>query len=260
MGSAPIPGAANSGTVRSETATGRIPLGQLGERIVSVISTALVAERQVLCRIGLVALLGESVPDCDIESAGCFASASQWLDRHPAPRMVTLDPSLATLPLTNWIAALSRRFPKTRLVVIDWNNDRKSVFDALSAGAHGFIPKDLDSADMVRALMAIDSGQIYLPPFQADRPIRRSFQTPADADRDFQTLTERQREVLEHLATGKSNKEIARALRISECTVKVHITATFRQLGVHNRVGAVAAMQTRGAFPSPDAKPKAHSA
>lgn len=260
MGSVPIPGAANSGTVRSETATGRIPLGQLGERTVSVTSTALVAERQVLCRTGLVALLGESVPVCDIESAGCSESAMQWLDRHPTPRMVTLDPCLATLPLCDWIAALRRRLPQTRLVVIDWNSDRKSVFDALSAGAHGFIPKDLDRADMVRALMAIDSGQIYLPPFQADLPIRRSFQPPADADRDFKTLTERQREVLEQLATGKSNKEIARALRISECTVKVHIAATFRQLGVHNRVSAVAAMQTRGALPLPDAKPKAHRA
>lgn len=224
----------------------------------SVISTALVAERQVLCRTGLVALLGEAVPVCDIESAGCFESASQWLDHHPMPRMVTLDPSLAILPLCDWIAVLRGRFPKTRLVIIDWNNDRKSVFDALSAGAHGFIPKDLDRADMVRALMAVDSGQIFLPPFQADLP--RTFQPPTDADRDFKTLTERQREVLEQLATGKSNKEIARALRISECTVKVHIAATFRQLGVHNRVSAVAAMQTRGALPSLDAKPEAHRA
>lgn len=222
----------------------------------SVISTALVVERQVLCRAGLVALLAEAVPVCNIGGTSALDSATRWLEDHPNTRIVTLDPSLSTIPLAEWIAALRRRFTSTKLVVVDWNNDRKSVFDALGAGAHGFIPKDVDRADMVRALIAIDSGQIYVPPFSADPPIRFQPQPQAHADRDFITLTERQREVLSHLATGKSNKEIARALRISECTVKVHIAATFRQLGVHNRVSAVAALQTQGTRPSPTAEPQ----
>lgn len=242
-------GVANSGTVHPSSATGRTPWGQLGEKTVSVISTALVVERQVLCRAGLVALLAEAVPVCSIGGTGALDGASQWLEAHVNTRMVTLDPSLSVGPLAEWIAALRHRFPSTKLVVVDWNNDRKSVFDALGAGAHGFIPKDVDRADMVRALMAVDSGQIYVPPFSADPPIRMPPQLEAHPDRDFKTLTERQREVLTHLATGKSNKEIARALRISECTVKVHIAATFRQLGVHNRVSAVAALQTQGTCP-----------
>ena len=63
-------------------------------------------------------------------------------------------------------------------------------------------------------------------------------------------LTERQREVLTHMSMGKSNKEIARSLRISESTVKVHVAAAFRLLGVHNRVGAVAALQSRSDAPA----------
>lgn len=213
----------------------------------AVNSTALVVERQVLCRAGLVALLGEAIPVCDIGSTGMFDGVGHWLERHPNTRLVTLDPGLAAIPLVNWIATLRHRFPSMKLVVIDWANDRKSVFDALSAGAHGFIRKNMDRADMVRALMAIETGQIYVPPFSADPPNAPVQQPPSHADRDFNALTERQREVLAQLATGKSNKEIARALRISECTVKVHVAATFRQLGVHNRVSAVAALQTQGA-------------
>lgn len=202
-------------------------------------------ESQVLCRAGLIALLNEVIPNSNVSSVDSRMGAIAWLQRHPNTEMVTLDPTVAETFWLQWVEELRLQFPAVKLVIVDWDRARKTVFDGLSAGAVGFIPKDLDRTKMIGAFKAILAGQVYVPQFNAKHSQVEIVNAPPCPDRDYDGLTDRQREVLAHLATGKSNKEIARALRISECTVKVHVAATFRQLGVRNRVSAVAALQSQ---------------
>lgn len=201
--------------------------------------------------MGLVALLTEAMPGCHVGSAQTPDAALEYLSSNPDTRLITLDPTADADGLPALIAKLRRQFPLAMLVVVDHRFDRKTVFETLGAGAHGYIPKSMNGADMAMAIRSIVAGQIFVPPLsEAAAGIRPVDPTSPCPDRDYGSLTDRQREVLAHLATGMSNKEIARALRISESTVKVHVAATFRQLGVHNRVGAVAVLQGQGSSQS----------
>jgi DNA-binding NarL/FixJ family response regulator len=109
----------------------------------------------------------------------------------------------------------------------------------LSAGSHGFIPKNSSSLELEHALRATAGGQVFVSPMSADRSAPESSQPRTFNESQ---LTARQKEVLDLLAAGKSNKQIAWALGISEGTVKVHVNAAFRTLGVHNRVNATTAL------------------
>ncbi|KTE08105.1 hypothetical protein ATE76_16185 [Sphingopyxis sp. H093] len=105
----------------------------------------------------------------------------------------------------------------------------------------------MEQDEMLQAFRQVMAGQVYVPPIVSDVDAEvRATGSSGSHQASLSSLTERQREVLAHMSMGKSNKEIARSLRISESTVKVHVAAAFRLLGVHNRVGAVAALQSRG--------------
>ena len=113
---------------------------------------------------------------------------------------------------------------------------------ALDAGALGFIPKDTTSAVMLSALRLVLSGGIYVPP---------AITTSEESDykksqHDGCHFTPRQLQTLAFLAQGYSNKEIARSLGLSEATVKMHVTAIFKTLGVTNRTQAVLAVEKLG--------------
>ena len=118
---------------------------------------------------------------------------------------------------------------------------------ALEAGAHGYVPKGLGINELSRALQDIRQGKIYVPPSVADltEPESKSAQreagvTPHLADPGVLDLTPRQLEVLALLVRGLSNKEIAQRLNLGEGTVKVHLAAMFRTLGVSSRAAAAA--------------------
>lgn len=145
------------------------------------------------------------------------------------------------------IRGLRHRYPQLCLVIVDWRRDRGAMLRAIDEGAHGFIPKDMEQDEMLQAFRQVMAGQVYVPPLVSYVDVE-TLDKGSDRSRlaSISSLTERQREVLTHMSMGKSNKEIARSLRISESTVKVHVAAAFRLLGVHNRVGAVAALQSRG--------------
>ena len=118
----------------------------------------------------------------------------------------------------------------------------------LDAGAHGYVPKNVGPAELEAALKLILDGIIYVPPSIAstsslvlEGPVLAAMPAKTSA---ADTLTPRQREVLELLLKGKSNKEIARTLKLGEGTVKVHMAGLFRALGVNSRAAAaVAGMQ-----------------
>lgn len=162
--------------------------------------------------------------------------------------MLVLDGGIdLALVVPDGIRGLRHRFPQLSLVIVDWRRDRDDVLGAIAQGAHGFIPKDMEQDEMLNAFRQVMAGQVYVPPIVSDVDAEQRVKGASGSHQaSLSSLTERQREVLTHMSLGKSNKEIARSLRISESTVKVHVAAAFRLLGVHNRVGAVAALQSHG--------------
>jgi len=120
------------------------------------------------------------------------------------------------------------------------------VLLALEAGAHGYVPKSLGAAELAQALQAIRAGTIYVPRLLADitavagEPSSPVIRPEVPSGASPLGITKRQQDVLELIVRGLSNKEIARELNLGEGTVKVHVAALFRTLGVTSRSAAAA--------------------
>jgi DNA-binding NarL/FixJ family response regulator len=128
------------------------------------------------------------------------------------------------------------------IAVVSGSVSRQDILAALGVGVHGYIPKALGPAELVRALEVVLAGQIYVPPMLAKAASETAAppsagEPPADA---MSRLTPRQREVLQALISGRSNKEIARQLGLGEGTVKIHVAALLRTLQLPNRAAAAA--------------------
>ena len=201
----------------------------------------LVADGHRLVRVGLMSMISSELTTSDVVGVDDFDGVLMTLGRRPGVRLLLLDTALPGMGGMEGLRSIRLQRPDLRVVVMVWRQDRAEAFDALAAGAHGYLSKDLPPAEIMEALGTVLSGHIYVPPVICDLSLRETAEL-ADGDQDQPELTMRQREVLTHLAAGMSNKEIARALSIAEGTVKVHITAAFRTLHVHNRVGAAAAL------------------
>lgn len=175
-----------------------------------------------------------------VAEAGSFDQVLNAIAQDQTIAMVTIDLDLPGMRGLERIRQLRIDYPQLRVVIVALMCDRETMLDALCAGIHGYIPKHLPSAEMLVAFRSVLAGQIYVPPLVSDLSAKRI--VPRAVSSRAQRLTDRQFKVLGLLAAGRSNKEIARALCIAEGTVKVHITAAFRTLGVHNRVSAAAAL------------------
>ena len=139
------------------------------------------------------------------------------------------------------VRELRNAFPGVRFVLMSASEERQHVLDALAAGAFGYIPKSLEPPAMIAAVEQILNGGIYAPTLLLTEPAAAPEPPPMSVvdTQILATLTPRQRDVLRLLGKGQANKEIARALDISEGTVKIHLAAIFRLLDVRNRTEAV---------------------
>ena len=191
----------------------------------------LVVDDHQLVRAGLVTLLDAAA---DIEVVGEAADGSQAVDvaRAGAPDVVLMDLSM---PVLDGIAATRQLLgeqPQLRVVALTSFSDRQRVSEMLAAGAVGYLLKDCAPDELLAGVRAAAQGHAPLDPRVAG--LLLPSRTPAPAD----TLSEREREVLRLTATGMANKQIARALGISEHTVKVHLGNVFRRIGVSDRTSA----------------------
>jgi DNA-binding NarL/FixJ family response regulator len=194
------------------------------------------------------------VAAADSERGFAIAEAEPDLD------LVLLDlnlPGLAGIPA---LKAWRRRYPEVPVVVLSSADDRPTVLAAIAAGAAGFIPKSSPNEVLLNALRLVLAGGKYLPP-EALAPVAGSGARPARAPTEqtlsLETLglTDRQAQVLKLLAAGKSNKLIGRELDLAERTVKAHISAVFRALGVTTRTQAALAAARLGLGAADEAKP-----
>jgi len=176
-------------------------------------------------------------------------------DAEPDLDLVLLDLNLPRLAGIPALKAWRRRYPELPVVVLSSADDRPTVLAAIAAGAAGFIPKSSPNEVLLGALRLVLAGGKYLPP-EALGPGARAARAATGRDSSLKTLglTDRQAQVLKLLAAGKSNKLICRELDLAERTVKAHISAVFRALGVTSRTqAALAAAKLLGA--TDEAKP-----
>ncbi|MGZ8853940.1 MAG: LuxR C-terminal-related transcriptional regulator [Thermoanaerobaculia bacterium] len=182
----------------------------------------IIVDDHPVVREGLVAALGGKN---GVEVVGAFGSAEDALRSRAKPDVVLLD---LELPGISGIEAIAK-FAAPVIVLTAYEND-EDVDRALEAGARGYLLKGAPLDEIERAISVVARGDSYLDPRIATRVIRRDHRG---------RLTNREREVLRLVASGNSNKEIAKKLRIAERTVKFHVTSIFTKLGAENRAQAV---------------------
>jgi len=192
----------------------------------------LLCDDHAVVREGLARLLDRTE---GIEVVGSAADGAEAVATavEVRPDVVLMDLSM---PNVDGIAATRRivaEAPGANVVVLTSFSDNTRIHDALDAGALGYLLKDADASEVVRAIRAAARGESPLDPRVA-RAVRARGTMPAA----LSGLTTREREVLALLGTGLPNKAIARRLGISEATVKAHLTRVFRQIGVTDRTQA----------------------
>jgi DNA-binding NarL/FixJ family response regulator len=211
--------------------------------------TVVVADDQSAVREGLVLLLG-ILPGIEVIGEAEDGEAAVQAVAAKNPRVVLMD---LNMPRCDGVEATRRiraSHPQTQVVVLTTYSDDDSIIGALQAGALGYLTKDATRAEIGRAVLAAAAGQAVLDPAVQQRLLSAAVRAPAAAPAGPATadddLTPREAEVLRLIAAGKSNREIARALFVSEATVKTHVNRIFAKTGSRDRGQAVHYAYTRG--------------
>lgn len=191
----------------------------------------LVADDQRAVREGLVLLLG-LLDGVELVGAAADGRQAVALAREHRPDVVLMDlrmPHLDGIGATEQILAQGAGIG---VLVLTTYADDEWLLPALRAGARGYLTKDAGAEDIARALEAVAAGRTWLEAAVQERLVRFVTASPAAASAPDPGFTDRERDVLAEIARGSTNREIARALFISEATVKTHVNNIFAKLGV----------------------------
>ena len=196
----------------------------------------LIVDDHSLVRDGLRSIFIDAFPACTILEADCLEAALRTLTDQGNVDLVLLDLNIPDVSHLSGLEALRDGFPATPVVMVSGVTDRKTVRDALAAGAAGFVPKSLKRAAIVDALMQVLSGEIFMPELEGD--------DSAAAEEDLirtriASLPPQHRVVLGHLVAGLLNKQIAYELDVSMTTIKAHVSAILQKMNVFSRTQAV---------------------
>jgi DNA-binding NarL/FixJ family response regulator len=206
-----------------------------------------VADDQALVRTGFRMII-DARDDLEVVGEASDGQEAVRLTRERAPDVVLMDvrmPVVDGIEATRQIAECGSR--ARVLVLTTWDVDAH-VVAALRAGASGFLLKDIRPAELVEAIRLTARGDALLAPTAMSRILDRFLRTTPDPapPTSLQDLSGREREVLTLIGQALSNAEIAKRLRLSEATVKNHVTAVLRKLGLRDRVQAVVAAYDHG--------------
>ena len=205
---------------------------------------ALIADDHELFRSGMKQLLIDILRAEDVREAETMDRALEILTNDGAGDLILVDWRMPGMSGAESLAALRDGFPEAKVAVISAWEERADILAALGAGVHGYIPKSLPSSQIAAALEGILEGRIFVPPAMGKR--EGGVGDSASPKLDHDKLTLRQRDVLIELLKGQASKEIARTLDIAEGTVKIHLAAIYRALGVRTRAEAIAKMSRSG--------------
>jgi len=191
-------------------------------------------------RRGMRLLLDEALPGCAVAEAGTFDAALAALGAAPT-EMLLLDLDMPGMNGVVSVQALRTLFPDLKIVVVSGSSDTKLIVDCISAGANGFVLKESSVEEVVNGIRSVFEGYVYVTPSLASAVHTLGIGGTVDTGGMVRPtrFTSRQLDVLRQLKQGRSNKEIARELGLSEGTVKIHLAAIFRLLGARNRTEAV---------------------
>jgi DNA-binding NarL/FixJ family response regulator len=210
----------------------------------------LVVEDHALVRMGLVGLLGRVEKEVNVFEAANFEMALAVLDSEGDFDLLLLDLALPGIDGFAGLDILRRRYPAMPVVVVSAFDDASTINRVINLGASGFIPKAYSGEALLAAVGEVLAGNIFRPQgqFAAARmddavpvPPHQGNVQPEEIG-----LTVRQSQVLALMVRGLSNRDIADQLELTEGTVKIHVTAVFKTLGVNSRTQAMIAVTNYG--------------
>jgi two-component system NarL family response regulator len=196
----------------------------------------LLVDDHLVVRVGLRSLL-ESQPDMTVVAEAASGAAAVEAHAKHKPDVVLMDLRMPGQSGAEAISAIRKTCPEARVLVLTTFDTDEDVFRALEAGACGCLLKNVDSAPLLRAIREIHAGTYKLPSELAARLAQR---------RAAPQLSAREREVLELIVRGRSNKEIGQSLGVAENTVKNHVKVILEKLGVADRTQAATLALHRG--------------
>lgn len=192
----------------------------------------IIADDHAVVRQGLKMFLQDD-DEFEVIAEAQNGSEALALARQHKPDVVLMDLLMPVMDGITAIGHIRREVPDTEVIALTSVLEDASVVGAVKAGAIGYLLKDTQSEELIRAIKAAANGQVQLSPQAAARLVRE-----VRAPESPETLTERETDVLRLLAQGKANKEIAAALFIGENTVKTHVSSILVKLGVQSRTQA----------------------
>lgn len=199
-------------------------------------TTVVFADDHEIVRYGLTLLLNGE-PDLEVVGEAANAPQTLQLVESLRPEVLLLDlylPGATGLSLVNEVR---QRYPDVKIVMLSGQATVAAVHASLQAGVSGFVRKDDEVEEMIKAIRAAVSGERYLSPYLAQSAYHAYVEgTGGEDQRKIQSLTEREREVIQLAATGLTSAEIARQLYISPRTVETHRARAMQKLGLRNEV------------------------
>ncbi|MET4694879.1 response regulator transcription factor [Endozoicomonas lisbonensis] len=202
--------------------------------------TIIIADDHPLFRAALQAALRQGLINPEIHEAGSIAALQSVLGQVPSPDLILLDLHMPGAHGLSGLIFLRGHYPEVPVAIVSASDDQQVIQRAMQHGAHGFIPKSSPLDTLKEAIGRILDGEVWLPGNMAG--IATQQETP-DIEQKLASLTPQQFRVLGMISEGLLNKQIAYDLEVSEATIKAHVTAIFKKLGVRNRTQAVIAMK-----------------
>ncbi len=199
----------------------------------------LIVEDHNVVRQGLVALLNVAEGLKVVGEAADGVEAIAQIRKHQ-PDITLIDLRLPRMSGVDVIERIRKETPQARFIVLTTYDGDEDIYRALKAGARAYLLKGMTSEELIATIRAVHAGKSHIPPVIAQRLAERM---------GTENLTPREFDVLEQIVDGKSNKEIAAELEVSEATVKTHINSLLSKLGVTDRTQAATAAIRRGLVP-----------
>lgn len=198
----------------------------------------LIVDDHKLVREGLKAVLGQGE---EIEVIGEAGSGEDALEMFESldPDVILMDISMPGLNGIQTTKLIKKQNPDTKVVILTMLDQEGSVYEAIKAGATGYMIKNTSSDELVRAIQAVHDGKALLHPDATAQLLKEFVCLSENRAKDY-GLSDREMEVLQLLSEGKTNKELAKSLWISEQTVKTHLAHIFGKLGTSDRTETVA--------------------
>jgi len=211
----------------------------------------LVVDDHTLFRKGIINLL-QAQSGIEVVGEAKDGREGIALARQLRPDVILMDVQMPGCNGIEATGAIRQELPEARIIMLTVSEQDEDLFSAIKAGARGYLLKSVEPDHLLKAIELLMKGEAVIPHNMASKlltefsSIANRPASKADASGDYQLLTNREKEILQTLSNGASNKEIANALNISEHTVKIHLKNILKKLQVNNRLQAAVYAHRQG--------------